>query len=102
MHISHKRDSVPGTQDWSTWAASNARKSGSHSEDEISRKCAGASIIPRLTELLRKIPVQPVDRGSAIAHISVQGTEVVLGTTTAAEFPKSERTPPVSGSVGAL
>ena len=56
----------------------------------------------RLTELLRKIHVQPVDRASAIAQITVQGTEVVLGTTTAAEFPKSEGTPLVTGSVGAL
>ena len=51
-------------------------------------------------ELLRKIPVQPVDRISSIAQITVQGTEVVVGTTV--ELPKSERTPPVSGSVGAL
>ena len=56
----------------------------------------------KLTELLRKIPVQPVDRIRAIAHITVQGTEVVVGTSTPAEFPKSEGTPSVSGSVGAL
>ena len=73
-----------------------------HSEGEIFRKCAGVASFLRLTELLRKIPVQPVDRISAIAQITVQGTEVVAGTATTAGSPKSEGTPSVSGNVGAL
>ena len=47
------------------------------------------------------IPVQLVNCASATAQIIVQGTEVVLGTRTTAEFLKSERTPAVSGSVDA-
>ena len=39
---------------------------------------------------------------SAIAQITVQGTEVSVGTATSVESPKSEGTPSVSGSVGAL
>ena len=62
----------------------------------------GDSSILKHTDLLRTIPVQPVDRSNAIAHITVQGTEVVVWTAIAAEFPKSEGTPSVSGSVGAL
>ena len=69
-----------------TWAASSVS--------------AGASGIPMLTELLRKIPVQPVDCASVIAQITVQLTEVVLGITIAAEFPKSKRIPPFSRSAG--
>ncbi|KAK2193920.1 hypothetical protein NP493_6g09000 [Ridgeia piscesae] len=42
-------------------------------------------------ELLRKIPVQPVDRISAIAQIAMQGTEVVAGTATTAEVSKERR-----------
>ena len=46
----------------------------------------------RLTELLRQIPVQLVDRISAIAQITVQWTAMAVMTATTAEFPKSEGT----------
>ena len=49
----------------------------------------------------RFLHVQPVDRISAIAQISVKRTEVVVGTATIAAFPKSERTF-VSGNIGTL
>ena len=79
MHISRSLGCVYGTQDRPTWTTSSARQGGGHYEGEVFRKRAGASNILRFIELLRKIPIQPLDRIIAIAQITVQRTEVVVG-----------------------
>ena len=53
------------------------------------------AISPENVQELRKFPVQPVDRTSAFIHITVQGTEAVVGTATTAEFPPRQGTPSV-------